>query len=198
MRIKSKREIGISAKNYDPVRRGLGRDASGSGAIVHNKKIFPCIAGKSLTVSSGDAGIRTDVQFQLIFFGKKIPVKVGDHNIFGRFGTSDESRLILGRINERNRLAAVVEGSNAHTCTKRGIVHYISARRKDEIYDSVHGAQCKNLVTAVVPHGGHALNNSYDPDIVSRRSHSFPLFIFYIKYESIDVKVHEYIPILKK
>ena len=116
-----------SAKNNHSVRCCLSRNASCGSTVINNKEMISQTAGKTLAVGGGDAGAGIDVQFQLILSGEKVAVKIGNHHIFRRFGTSDKGGLILGRIYERHRQAAVIKSRNPHAGAQGGIVHHIGA-----------------------------------------------------------------------
>lgn len=172
----------LLTENDNPFRACLGRDTSCCRSIIYHQKMIADAAGKALPVGRSHTGIGVYVQLQLVFRREKICIKISNHYVFAWLRAGNKGSLILGRINQGNRLAGVIECSDAHARAQRGIVHNISAGGKDKINHSIQSPDGYNLVAAFAPNGGDAFNNSGNSGIISSRSHKSSSFSFNIDY----------------
>lgn len=172
----------LLTENDNSFRICLGRDASRSGSIIYHQKVVSDAAGKTLPVGRSYAGVGADIQFQLVFRRKQVFIKISDHYVLARFRAGDKRGLVLGRINQRNRLAGVIERGNAHACAQGGVIHDISARGKDKINHAIQSPDGYNLVAAFAPDGGDAFDNSGYPGVISSGSHKRSSVSFNINY----------------
>jgi len=159
------------AEHNNPFRRGLGRDASCGGAVVDHQKMIADAADKALAVGRRHPGIGADIQLQRIFGREKPLIKIGDHDILPRFRAGDESRLVLGWIDQRDWLAHIIKSGHAHTRAQRGVIRNISPGRKNEANHPVNGSDGDHLIAAFAAQGFDPFNNARNSGIISRWFH---------------------------